>query len=86
MLARPQPRDERCCELATDDQAHNEGAKAKVLVHMKRQHWHRQTDDEERYENHAHDREQRGDRVLCSSLSVHAGNKVATGTSVDKMG
>jgi hypothetical protein len=53
---------------------------------MKRQHWHRQTDDEERYENHPHDREQRGDRVLCGSLSVHAGNKIATGASADKMG
>jgi hypothetical protein len=52
---------------------------------MKRQHWHRQTDDEERYENHAQDRKQRGDRVLCCSLSVHAENKIATGSSADKM-
>jgi hypothetical protein len=24
--------------------------------------------------------------VLCGSLSVHAGNKIATGASADKMG
>jgi hypothetical protein len=53
---------------------------------MKRQHWHRQTDDEERYENHPQDREQRGDRGLCCSLGVHAENKIAIGSSADKMG
>ena len=88
MPPRPQTREERRGELAAGDQAHNEGAKAKTLVHMKWQHRHRQTDDEERDEDHPHDREQIRDRAFCSSLDVHCLNslpegKIATGASAD---
>jgi len=43
---------------ATEDQTpHCEGAKAQALLRMKREHRHRQTDDEVRHEYRGHDRQ-----------------------------
>jgi len=57
MVASPHPRDERRCELAAGDEADNEGAEPQAVVHVNREHRHRETDDEVRYEDHRHDRE-----------------------------
>jgi hypothetical protein len=43
--------------LSAGDNADHERAEAQVMVYMKRQHWHRQTDDEKGGQNDGHDRQ-----------------------------
>jgi hypothetical protein len=71
MPAGPHARYERRCELAARNQADDECAEAKALMHVQRKYRHCQADHEERNENNPHDRQQRRDRALCSSLYVH---------------
>ena len=58
MPAGPHARYERRCELAAGNQGDDESAEAKALMHVQRKYRHRQADDQERNEDHPHDREQ----------------------------
>ena len=58
IVARPRARNQRSRELAACDEADHERTETQSIVHMDREYGHRDADDEEGYEHHAHDRQQ----------------------------
>jgi hypothetical protein len=59
--------------LAPGNEADNEGAQAKPLVHMKGEHGHCDTNDKVGYEDHRDDRQQHCDRVAQGRLHTLRG-------------
>ncbi len=60
VAARPDPRNQRCPELAAGDEADDEGAQPQLLKHMQWQRRYRQTGDQKQHQNDRYQRQQRG--------------------------
>ena len=71
-MARPEPGEKRCGELRAGDQANHEGAEAQALVHMKREHRQRETDNQKGDKDHPDDGQQ-GQRDGGSRLTWPGG-------------
>ena len=74
VVTRPRPRDQRCSELTAGDEADHERAESQSVVDIKREHGHRDADDEKGDEDHAHDRQQRRRKGTCFGRFLHGYN------------
>jgi hypothetical protein len=71
-MTRPNTRDQRGCELTAGDKPDHKRAQAETLMHVQRQHWQRDANNEKSDEDRAHNRQQRRYRLLGRGRRIQA--------------